>query len=169
MFPLFQQAAENILGVENAHDIVAGVLVNGNARMTGTHNDARHFLKRHVIGNAVHIGAGDHGVLHLKIVEAQDAKEHGFLVGFHLAVGSCFQNGFFERFLIVVPEQSAQARPDGTVTFRAAVQNNLLGWRTHYAPRAFACGATATAEFSCLERMISKSDPGSTLFKDSLP
>ena len=48
--------------------------------------------------------------------------------GFHLAFGARFKNGFFQRFLIIVPEQPAQARPDGTMTFRTTVQCSLLGW-----------------------------------------
>ncbi len=96
--------------------------------MAGIHNDARHLGQGHVVRHAVDIGAGNHGVLHLKIVKAQNAQQHGFLVRFHLAFGSGFKNGFFQGFFVVVPEKSAQARPDGTMTVGASVQNNLLVW-----------------------------------------
>ena len=122
----FNEAAQQILGMQNAHHIVAGVFVHGDAGVPGIHDDAGHLGQGHVVGHAVDIGAGDHGVLHLKIVEAQDAEQHGLLVRFDLAVGSGFKNGFFQGFFVVVPEKSAQARPDGTMTVGASVQNNLL-------------------------------------------
>ena len=140
----FDEAAQEILGVQNAHHVVAGVFVHGNAGMSGVHDDAGHFGQGHVVGHAVDIGAGDHGVLHLKIVEAQDAQQHGLLVRFHLAVGSGFKNGFFQGFFVVVPEKSAQARPDGTMTVGASVQNNLHVW-------ARICGVRFRGRASCRE------------------
>ena len=114
--------------MQDAHDIVAGFLVDGNAGVPGANNDSCHLCHGYVMRYAVDIGAWNHGVLHLQVVEPQNAEQHGLLFGFHLAFGARFKNGFFQRFLIIVPEQLAQARPDGTMTFRTTVQCSLLGW-----------------------------------------
>ena len=123
---LVQQAGKHILGMENSDHVVASIAKYGNARMTRLHNDARHFRQGHILRHAVNVRARDHGVLHLKIVEAQDAEEHGFFIRLHFAFGPGLKNGLFQRFFAVVPEQTPQARPDGTMTFRASVQNRLL-------------------------------------------
>ena len=124
-----QQAAQDILGVEHADHVVPGVAEDRDAGMARLHDDPGHFGQEHVFGDTVDVGAGRHGVLHLQVVEAQDAQEHGLLVGLHFAVGAGFDDGFFQGFIVFASEKAGQTRPDGaiaTMTVGTTVQNSLL-------------------------------------------
>jgi len=94
--------------------------------MPGFRDGARHLGDGCARCDAVDIGTGRHDILHLKLVQGQDGKQHGPLLGFQLSVFTGLLDGLFEMILVSAAETGKKPRPHATVGI--SVQGMLLGF-----------------------------------------
>lgn len=111
------EIGQHVLGVDNADDIVAGVLIDGQARMPrvadglgGLHNGGAR-------GHAVDIRARGHDVLHLEFVQGEDGQQHGPFFRLQFAVGAGFENGLLQVIFVLARKQGRKFCPQTTVGF----------------------------------------------------
>ena len=71
-----RQRAQQVLGVEHAHDILGLVAPQGQARVGGGQHRAHDLGGRQARIDGAHARAVDHHILHRQFVEPQQAAEH---------------------------------------------------------------------------------------------
>ena len=88
---------KQILGVGDADDIVPGVLIDGDSGMPCFHDGARHVADRRAGRHTVKVGPGGHDILHLHVVQAQNAQDHRTFFRVKLTLVAGLKNGLLQR------------------------------------------------------------------------
>ena len=72
---------QQVLGVQNAGDVVVRLFIDGDAREAATDNEVEGLLKRAMGADRFHVHAGDHDLVGGLVVKLPDLLEHFVLIG----------------------------------------------------------------------------------------